>query len=500
MAGESRSQPPGPRGTGRWSELRWGQAPVCFVAFVTVGLLWGTGHNLPSAGFVLAGGTDLRTGVAWLALMAVLLAVAFPMLSLAMSLMRGPQPRNRLVRTLIGWYLRRSTARQLRRRERLMASYEAERPGTSVMPLVARYFPLDDPLRSTALGNVEAALAERVRRTYHLDLELAWPLLDSLIPEQEHARLAAAKRQADVAGWSAAGWLVATIEVTPIIWLFALFGMTGSTRLWVPGFVAASVAFTLIFYATRYSQAVRRAVQHGRLVETTVALHRMSIFDKLGLRRPEPGQEEEFFAFIGEFFSPGDPGRATTFTADLQGTVAQVLREEMDKSLRKVEKIGETFNALRQDLEGPELDNFDGDLSVSVQDDLGTVPVDDEGKAIIHPGHDCRLVVTIGSGGRDGSFTAPLRIRGGRDSEVVPFGVSVDSNVPAFRLAEQEIQVRAADSHELEVPLNLERAPARPVWLWVRVTQRGRTIQNIELELNSAAAAGSGWEPGESSL
>jgi hypothetical protein len=111
--------------TPRWAALRSGQVPVFFVAFVTSGLLWGTGHDLPSEVSVTAGHADLRTGIAWLAAMAVLLALAFPMLSYAVDLIRGVRPRAKVTRR----YVRRAIGRQRRRRDRLIPSGNVQQPG-----------------------------------------------------------------------------------------------------------------------------------------------------------------------------------------------------------------------------------------------------------------------------------------------------------------------------------------------------------------------------------
>jgi hypothetical protein len=444
--------------TARLPALRWGQAPVFFVAFVTSGILWGTGHDLPSTASITTGRADVRTGVAWLTAMTLLLALAYPMLGLAVSVIRGPRPQTRLMRWLTGWYIRSSTARQCRRRDRLKARSQPERSGWDVMPSVARRFPLSGPLRPTALGNAEAAVADRVYRRYSLDLGLAWPLLATLIPAEDRGRLADAEHRAEVALYSAAGWLVATIWVVPITWVLALFGMTGGTRYWVAAFVAVSVATTLIFYTTRYSQAVTRAIEHGTLMESAVDIYRYVLLETLGFRRPRPDEEREWFTELPALLA-GRPideryrrdngtTKDSAVIADLRDTVSQAVRDTVDTDLPEVvaasvlsiveRVVGET---LRRQLVGPELDNFDGYLSVSLRDAERVVPTDGQGRALVVHDHDYRLVIVIGAEQLAGAATALVRIRGGNEQPVVPFAVSVDSNVPALRLVEQSFPV-----------------------------------------------------------
>ncbi len=472
----SRVKPRVRRGSERLSALRWGQAPVFFVAFVTSGLLWGTGHDLPATS-ITAGRTALRTGIAWLAAMFLLLALAYPILGLAVSLIRGPRPQNRLMRGLLRGYFRSGTARQTRRRAQAQARRQPERYGWDSTQSVDHRFPLSDPVRPTALGNAEAALVDRVYRRYSLEVGRILPLLVNLMSDRDAERLAAAERRADIALYSAAGWLVATIWVVPITWVLALFGMTVGTRNWVPGFAVASIAVTLIFYTTRYSQAITRAIEYGSLLESDVDIYRLDLLETLGFRRPRPSEEREFFAELPGVFAGRpideryrrDNGASENPAGEAE--LRQIVSESVERGLQRYQA-------------GPELDNYDGYLSVIMRDNGRAVPPDEDGQVTVSHDHNYDLVIVIGGEPRPGAATAPLRIRNGNEPSVVPFAVSVDSNVPALRLAEQPFPVTRTEDRELDVPLPIGPSGKTPTWLWIRVTQHDRTIQNLELMLH----------------
>jgi hypothetical protein len=461
-----------------------GQAPLYFVAWVSGGLLWGTGHNLPSVAGL--GGTDLRTGVAWLAFVAALLAVAYPLLSMAAELIRGSRPKRLFTRGRVN--------RQRRRRQKLIAAYRELQPRCDIAATeVALRFPLSDAaLRRTALGNAEAAVADRIARRYHgLDLELAWPRLTPLILENDQkslaTTLAAAEYRADAALFSAAGWLVVTVWILPWIWVVSQFAMTGTFRLWAPPFFfAASVAVTLFSYSNRYREAVDRTIARGKLVESAVDFYRLDLLNQLGFRRPKPGEEPQVFAALSAYLA-GHTVEKRFLRDDVavEGSI-----QALESSILGTVKRG-IDESMRRTLAGPELENYDGHLSVKVLDDGAAVPVSGDSTAGLIPGHGYTLVVSIASNPQLDAATAPIRIRGGNDGPVVPFAVSIDSNVPDLCVTERPFPVqREASRPPLEVPFRMERNSNASRWVWIRVTQHGRTIQNLDLEL-----AGEGGHP-----
>lgn len=639
----------------------WGLAPVLFVGLVTSALLWGTGHDLSSADGLAGSKTALRAAVAWLAALSLLMLLAYPMLGLAVSAVRGVWSRSD---RLLARLAQRAQARQRRRREfalmlgrpaalgprqlqvlafeamtaaaatatdelapgesryslpdetiaagareiavsvsewasasdnkpspmditvRLAAEalskvqhqmsdlggdqapdlgddargpdWPRGDPGYELAHLLLRTsgvlvpaglslrFPLLGDVRPTALGNAEAAVGDRVRRRYALDLGLAWPRLEALIPAEERQPVASERRRMDAAVSLTAGWLVATV------WLAAALIATAASGFQIPAILlAASAVGALALYTNSYRQAVDRTIAHGRLVESAVDLHRLSLLDALGWRRPETLVEERsVFAALSDALAgatvegrfrrystmPGDSVTLADLHATLDDAMAEVparLRASLEAAVealpsrvnatversvtravyRSVDRelpravtetvagsversLNQTFEpalerSLHRSLAGPDLDNFEGHLLAALL--CGGVPVglDAHATATVVRDQDYELAVRIvpeptGGSGPDpaaGAASARLRIRGGKDSPSVVFQVSVDSNARSFRQDAKSLTVTQDTPGELRFPLRLgDQAPESP-WLWVRVAQHDRTIQNLELTL-----------------
>ena len=66
------------------------------------------------------------------------------------------------------------------------------------------------------------------------------------------------------------------------------------------------------------------------------------------------------------------------------------------------------------------------------------------------------------------------------------FGVSVDSNVAAVREPEVPVTIPSGRTAGHTYPVDLSGAETSEPWLWVRVTQHGRTVQNLYLTLVTA--------------
>jgi hypothetical protein len=226
-----------------------GLTPLLAVSLISTALLWGTGYDLPAQVDQLS---DLRAAVAWLALVSLLLIVAYPVLGYVVRLLRGDWPRRAVARLFLRWAVERKRRRHL---SQLRAAEISGRPVADVSLL----YPLhDSPLWPTLLGNVEAALVDRVRRRYGVDLEVAWPRLAALQAEADRASITEAKRRADAAAFVSAGWALATA--------FLLI----SVSLLVPSpplalFLATGAAVGAMLCRTAYREAVIRTVRLGRL-------------------------------------------------------------------------------------------------------------------------------------------------------------------------------------------------------------------------------------------
>ncbi|MER7582385.1 hypothetical protein [Kitasatospora sp. NPDC097691] len=363
-------------------------------------------------------------------------------------------------------------------------------------------FPLSGELLPTALGNAEAAVADRVHRRYGLDLGLAWPRIAALPSEAEQRRLADAQRRADTTTALAAGWLLAAVGLVLTISASLARGLLSVVLL-------VAVLGTLAFFRTSYRQAVVRTVAHGRLVEAVVDLKRLPMLDALGWRRPRsPEDERALFSALSAALA-GGPAEArfqrycgTTTRSEPGAEWSAALAETIDGLGRELPEavtasvlggvergLSDTLEpaverTLQRTLAGPELDNFDGHLSVMlVRDGVVPVEIDDTLRALLDRDRPYELVVAVGHLPTADATTAPVRIRGGNDRHTVEFGVSVDSNVPALRQGERSIVVRPDSDDKVRFPVGVGHTVAESAWLWVRVTQHGRTIQNLVITL-----------------
>ena len=508
----------------------WGEAPVLFATLAISGLLWGTGHDLPSATAGPSGLPAGRAGVAWLAAAALVLLFTYPLLGLAGRLIRGFWPRRGPGRRLAKAAIARRTWRQHERVTRAAAEEQAtiaERGKVPPPPSIAarsegppppsiawrgegpppleyntleyirrqiawRFTPV---VRPTRLGDAEAAVASRVARRYGLDLGYAWPRLASLIPEPERGTLADAERSLDAAVFAAAGWLIAAG------WLLA--AAIGVVAAQVAGgdvvaiFTLVGAAGALALCLNSYRRAVDRTIAHGRLVESAVDLHRLSLLDALGWRRPKNEEEERhiFQALSAALAHEGDTSRYRQYAAPAgDAAVLADMREALDTVVAEVPQavtagvLGSVEQGLRerldQTLSNPQLTNFYGHLSAALLNGDDPVRPDDEGVFGITREQEYRLVITIGQR-PEGPATVPVCIRGGNDDPEVPFAISIDSNVAALRENERPLIVYRDGTSEFPLPLRVTHTDAETVSLWIRVTQYNRTIQNLELVLST---------------
>jgi hypothetical protein len=154
---------------------------------------------------------------------------------------------------------------------------------------------------------------------------------------------------------------------------------------------------------------------------------------------------------------------------------------------QSVEAVDSTVGrTLARHLQGPPMVNYNGHVGVILQGPTGPVELGTDRAATVSPGlYELRVAIGPESTVRDLAplAEAALLVRGGEERGVVPFFVGVDSNVSSARrgavasdVARTALKVTQFD---IDVP---EDAPAES-WLWVRVTQNRRTIQNLKLLL-----------------
>ncbi|MFC9594979.1 hypothetical protein ACFTUC_34965 [Streptomyces sp. NPDC056944] len=386
-----------------------------------------------------------------------------------------------------------------------------------------RYPLANSNLQPTALGNAEAAIADRVHRRYRLYLGLAWPRMTVLLTGAEQQPLADAGRKADAATSLAAGWLLATVGL--------LLTAAAAPGWPVPsGTLLVAAVGTATFYLASYRQAIDRTIAYGQLVEATVDLQRLPLLDALGWRRPhDPEDERAVFAALSVALAGGpvderfrcysELGAGRTESAGLSAALTEVidglpdrLHDSVDRSVSEAvrQSVGRDLpemtrsvissvergldeklepalqRTLHQSLAGPKLDNFDGHLAVTLLDGESPVPIDDSLQATVLRNRQYELAVTLGYWPDSGAATVPVRVRGGNSSPTVEFAVSVDSNIPALRKDGVMVVVPPEGESHTRFAVTLDDTATNSAWLWVRVSQHGRTIQNLEITLMAA--------------
>ncbi|HTU01815.1 MAG TPA: hypothetical protein VMG58_08360, partial [Candidatus Sulfotelmatobacter sp.] len=85
---------------------------------------------------------------------------------------------------------------------------------------------------------------------------------------------------------------------------------------------------------------------------------------------------------------------------------------------------------------------------------------------------------------------SPLRITGGTKDATAEFSVLLDSDDPELRQPAQVLEVPTSGGGASAQFAFEPRASFPPPWLWVRVAQRGRVVQNFELIGTSAGTEG----------
>lgn len=175
-----------------------------------------------------------------------------------------------------------------------------------------------------------------------------------------------------------------------------------------------------------------------------------------------------------------DPSESERWTctdkSELTAAVSELVEREVGRGLRR---------ALTDEV----LDNFDGHISALLLDDNQPVPIGSDEEFRITYARNYELVITIAPEPLDYAATAPVVVRNGSDEHyLVPFAISIDSNIPTLRLSEHSLLVSRDGQQRLAIPFLVEETGQKP-WVWIRLTQHGRTIQNLELNLTDGGAA-----------
>jgi len=148
--------------------------------------------------------------------------------------------------------------------------------------------------------------------------------------------------------------------------------------------------------------------------------------------------------------------------------------------------------AVKAAFSGPALVDFVGWLGIEIIDSEGArVMVTEDREVPLRPDHRYNLVVVMATQ-RPSGVAEPLRITGGIKAATAEFSVVLDSSDPELRRPAQVLTVRTSgDSASVQFAFET-RASSGPPWLWIRVAQRGRVVQNLELVGIPADPAGEG--------
>jgi hypothetical protein len=381
-------------------------------------------------------------------------------------------------------------------------------------------YPVTGPVRSTQLGNALAASADRVKTRYGLDLMVVWPRFEGILVESERDTISQQKRRLLGLVSSTCGWGLAS----------------GAGVVTAALFIEASVALLVVPVAaallarSTYVSAVGGAIELGGRVEAAVDLHRMALLDQMGFQRPRDSHEERaIFAQLSSFLSRshsdspqrssliGDPAAdeillrvasaVDNAVGDLDGRlghqlnqtvgdiVTRSLHQQIEPQMRSsvtralsdgvattlVPKVREQLDSL---FARPALTNFNGSVSIAVRIGEERFEPAKDGHIHLDASRAYLLTISIGPSVDETATSAPVLITGGTTADEADFGVVVDSDTRRWRLGEHALTVGTkGETKSIDLTLEPLASVEELQWLWVRVTQDGRTIQNLELSI-----------------
>jgi hypothetical protein len=171
----------------------------------------------------------------------------------------------------------------------------------------------------------------------------------------------------------------------------------------------------------------------------------------------------------------------TDALAQLQAVQAEaVAKVESEQIERIVDHVGARVTHA---IEGPPLTNYEGFVTVDVIDfETGLSVRRDGNAALIDREGAYELTVRIAPDRREGVASEEIAIVNGKDEPQVPFEVSVDADSAALRAGEKALTVTQASSSAVPFAVAMPKGESGAT-LWVRVSQRGRLVQVVELEL-----------------
>lgn len=197
--------------------------------------------------------------------------------------------------------------RWIRDRRRLVEIKNQPQPSKertrAAADLTVRFPPEDRLVLPTELGNVIRAFEMHPRERYGLDGIAIWPCIEAILSEEE-------RPQIDEVTTDVAFWLNG-------LFLVSVFGsLLFAERLWhrpggpisTIGVEIGVVAGVAVICAFMYRQLINAAIRWGEPVRAAFDVHRLDLFDRLGVRRPSKRDEDvEIGRAITRMLAFGEP-------------------------------------------------------------------------------------------------------------------------------------------------------------------------------------------------
>jgi hypothetical protein len=169
--------------------------------------------------------------------------------------------------------------------------------------LTARFPPEDRHVLPTELGNVIRAFENHPRTRYGLDGIPIWPSIAAMLTESERADLD--EKTTDVAFW-----------LNGLVLVVVGGALLFAERVWHPpagtletvGIEVAIVASVAGLAAWMYRQLIGAAARWGEPVRAAFDMHRLELYDRLGVRRPYTREEDvEAGRAVNRLLAFGEP-------------------------------------------------------------------------------------------------------------------------------------------------------------------------------------------------
>jgi hypothetical protein len=134
--------------------------------------------------------------------------------------------------------------------------------------------------------------------------------------------------------------------------------------------------------------------------------------------------------------------------------------------------------------------NYDGWVGVELLNGDRTARIGDDRHVLLDATRSVELSVVIAGEVSEKLVREPLVVTDGAELPTVDFLVELDSDRPELRRAGTPVSVSHGDQGRVHFDLSMSTTGyEQPPWVWVRVSQGRRTLQNIELSLNHSFVA-----------